>query len=155
MSEKNLMQKLDSPFLVKLKKTYMNEKFLYLLLEVCLGGELFNILREMNCFEEPTARFYAGWYAFFVSLKSKNFILSVVEGLAYMHSKNIIYRDLKPENLVLDSRGYLKITGISQLQFVIWFLLLYEILDEITPSSSSLSDRSSSLSSSSALQYLQ
>jgi len=84
--------------LVNLKTTYMNDKYVYLLLEVCLGGELFNLLRNMNYFKEPTARFYTG---------------CVVEGFAHMHSKNIIYRDLKPENLVLDSRGYLKITDFG------------------------------------------
>jgi len=98
MSEKNIMQKLDNPFLVNLKTTYMTSKQLYFLLEVCLGGELFNILRNRNYFDEPTARFYTG---------------CVVEGFAYMHSRNIIYRDLKPENLVLDSKGYLKITDFG------------------------------------------
>ena len=61
MSEKNLMQKLNNPFLVNLKTTYMNDKHVYLLLEVCLGGELFNLLRDMNYFKEPVARFYTAW----------------------------------------------------------------------------------------------
>ena len=56
-----------------------------------LSGELFTILRSRRYFNEPTARFYAA---------------SVCEGFDYMHSMDIIYRDLKPENLVLDNRGY-------------------------------------------------
>jgi len=98
MAEKYIMQRLQNPFLVNLKTTYMTSKYLYFLLEVCLGGELFTLLREKNFFDEPTARFYTG---------------CVVEGFAYMHSRNIIYRDLKPENLVLDSRGYLKIADFG------------------------------------------
>jgi len=98
MAEKYIMQRLQNPFLVNLKTTYMTPKHLYFLLEVCLGGELFTLLREKNFFDEKTARFYTG---------------CVVEGFAYMHSKNIIYRDLKPENLVLDSRGYLKIADFG------------------------------------------
>jgi len=95
---KRISCKLNNPFLVNLKTTYMNDKHVYLLLEVCLGGELFNLLRDMNYFKEPVARFYTA---------------CVVEGFAYMHSKNIIYRDLKPENLVLDAKGYLKITDFG------------------------------------------
>jgi len=98
VNEKNIMLKMGNPFLVNLCATYQDSKRLYLLLEVCLGGELFNILRTKTYFSEPTARFYTA---------------CVVEGFAYMHSKNIIYRDLKPENLVLDGNGYLKITDFG------------------------------------------
>jgi len=55
-------------------------------------------LDKKRYFTEKTARFYAS---------------CVVEGFAYMHSKNIIYRDLKPENLVLTDTGYLKITDFG------------------------------------------
>jgi len=101
VAEKELMQKMVNPFLVNLRATYADSRRLYLLLEVCLGGELFNLLRDQGSFDENTARFYSA---------------CVIEGFAYLHSMNIVYRDLKPENLVLDSRGYLKITdfGLSK-----------------------------------------
>ncbi len=50
---------LDNKFLVNLKATYKDEYRVYFLLEVCLGGELFTILRKMRSFDEPTARFYS------------------------------------------------------------------------------------------------
>eukprot|EP00479_Gromia_sphaerica_P010907 TRINITY_DN5182_c0_g1_i1.p1 TRINITY_DN5182_c0_g1~~TRINITY_DN5182_c0_g1_i1.p1 ORF type:complete len:178 (+),score=18.89 TRINITY_DN5182_c0_g1_i1:310-843(+) len=64
------------------------------LLEVSLGGELFSLLRNKTVFSENTSRFYAA---------------CVVEAFECMHSKNIVYRDLKPENLLLDENGYLKV----------------------------------------------
>ena len=55
---------------------------MYFVLDVCLGGELFTILRQRRYFDEPTAKFYTS---------------CVVEAFAYMHSKDIISRDLKPK----------------------------------------------------------
>merc|ERR1712130_412780 len=98
MSEKRVMEVLDHPFLVKLYATYKDRDRLYFLLEPSLGGELFSVLREKTLFDDETARFYAG---------------SVVLAFEYMHSKNIVYRDLKPENLLLDEAGYLKVTDFG------------------------------------------
>jgi len=92
------MEQLDHPFLIKLHATFRDHDRLYFLLEPCLGGELFSVLRERTLFDEPTARFYAA---------------CVVSAFEYMHSKNIIYRDLKPENLLLDRQGYLKVTDFG------------------------------------------
>merc|ERR1712173_296897 len=89
---------MGSPFLVNLVATYKDKLRVYFLLDVCLGGELFTILRKKRSFPEATARFYAG---------------CVIEAFDYMHSLEVIYRDLKPENLVLDNRGYLKITDFG------------------------------------------
>ena len=98
ISEKNVMMLLDSQFIVKLYNTYKDKKNLYFLLEVVLGGELFTVLRARTVFNENTARFYTA---------------SVVYAFNYMHKKSIIYRDLKPENLLLDNKGYLKITDFG------------------------------------------
>ena len=85
-------------FLVNLHRTYKDQLRVYFVLDVCLGGELFTILRQRRYFDEPTAKFYTA---------------CVVEAFAYMHSRSIIYRDLKPENLVLDNDGYLKVTDFG------------------------------------------
>jgi len=98
MDEKRIMTKLNSPFLIRLHQTYKTEENLYFLQEVALGGELFTILRSRARFDEPTSRFYAA---------------CVVLGFEHMHKKNIIYRDLKPENLLLDDKGYLKVTDFG------------------------------------------
>merc|ERR1719228_2201262 len=98
INEKRVMEKMNNPFLVNLRGTYKDKLRVYFLLDVCLGGELFTILRRRRYFNEGTSKFYAG---------------CVVEAFDYMHSKSIIYRDLKPENLVLDSTGYLKVTDFG------------------------------------------
>jgi len=98
INEKRVMMKMNNDFLVNLRQTYKDKCRVYFLLDVCLGGELFTILRKRRYFNEPTSKFYAG---------------CVVEAFDYMHSLKIIYRDLKPENLVLDSEGYLKVTDFG------------------------------------------
>jgi cGMP-dependent protein kinase len=94
VNEKRVMMRLNHPFLLKLHHTYKDKSFLYLLLEVCLGGELFTHLRRREKFEEPAARFY---------------VASVLLAFQHMHQHAIAYRDLKPENLILDARGFLKV----------------------------------------------
>ena len=69
--------------------------YVYFLLELALGGELFTFLRRREKFDEASARFY---------------IASVVLAFEHMHTKSIAYRDLKPENLILDARGFLKVS---------------------------------------------
>jgi len=101
LDEKNILKRLRSRFIVNLRSTYRDEWWLYFLLDACLGGDLFELHRKRGSFDELTARFYTA---------------CVIEGFEHMHGQCIAYRDLKPENLVLDKDGYLKITdfGLSK-----------------------------------------
>jgi cGMP-dependent protein kinase len=93
-NEKNAMLELDHPFITKLYTTYQDHDLLYFLLEPSLGGELFPILRRAKYFPAQQAMFYSG---------------CVILAFEYMHRLNYVYRDLKPENLLVDHHGYCKV----------------------------------------------
>jgi len=98
LNEKNIMLSCSSPFIVKLYRTFRDNRYLYMLMEPCLGGELWTILRDNKRFEDKAARFYTA---------------CVIKAFEYLHDKGIVYRDLKPENLLLDSSGYVKLTDFG------------------------------------------
>lgn len=98
LNERNIMMETRSPFICRLYKTFKDKKYLYLLLDACLGGELWTLLREKGSFEENQTKFYTA---------------CVIEAFAYLHTKGIVYRDLKPENLILSSNGYCKLVDFG------------------------------------------
>ncbi|KAK2818600.1 hypothetical protein Q5P01_024161 [Channa striata] len=98
LSERRILMEAHSPFIVRLYRTFRNSKYLFMLMEACLGGELWTLLRERGSFDEGSTRFYTG---------------CVIEALAYLHPRGIIYRDLKPENIILDHRGYAKLVDFG------------------------------------------
>lgn len=83
------------PFITNLRATFADRDSLYMVLDYVPGGELFSYLRKFRRFDEPTARFYAA---------------EIVLVLQYLHEDQggVAYRDLKPENLLLDADGHIK-----------------------------------------------
>jgi serine/threonine protein kinase len=69
-----------------------------MLQEYVIGGELFSHLRKAGRFTNEMTRFYAS---------------EILLAIEYLHAKDMIYRDLKPENLLLDSNGHIKITDFG------------------------------------------
>jgi len=89
-AEKAILQSIQHPFLMCLRYSFQTSDQLYLVMDFVNGGEMFTHLAKEGTFSNERARFYAA---------------EVVLGLEYLHSKGIIYRDLKPENLLLDCEG--------------------------------------------------
>jgi serine/threonine protein kinase len=100
-TEKSILSQYKHPFLVKLYYSFQNHEKLYMCLEYLHGGELFQHLKEAKRFPENLARFYAA---------------EIILAMEFLHSKDIIYRDIKPENILVDHEGHLKLTdfGLSK-----------------------------------------
>ena len=92
--EKKILQSLNYPFLVGMVFCFQTEERVYFVLPFIRGGELFIHLRQNKYFPEDTVKFYAS-------------IIGL--SLEYLHKNGIVYRDIKPENILLEEDGYLKL----------------------------------------------
>jgi len=100
-AERRIMGGVDHPFIVSLRFAFQSSDNLYMVTDYCRGGELFFHLKKMRTFPETMVRFYAA---------------ELVCALSHLHSVDVVYRDLKPENVLLDEEGHVKITdfGLSK-----------------------------------------
>jgi len=97
-TEKKILEEIQHPYIVNLLGSQQDDKNLYLLLEYVIGGEFFSHLRKAGRFPNDTARYYAAQ-------------ISLV--FEHLHSLQILYRDLKPETLLLDKDGNCKVTDFG------------------------------------------
>lgn len=98
LAESSILSSIRHPFIVNLLKSFQDDKKLYIILEYVIGGELFSHLRKAGKFPNDVAKFYSA---------------EIVLAFEYLHSMDILYRDLKPENLLLDQGGHVKITDFG------------------------------------------
>jgi protein-serine/threonine kinase len=101
MTERRILENIRHPFIVKMDYAFQSDSKLFFVLEYCPGGELFFYLSQIGRFKEDAARFYAS---------------NILLALHHLHSQNILYRDLKPENVLVSHDGYVKIAdfGLSK-----------------------------------------
>ncbi|ETN40681.1 uncharacterized protein HMPREF1541_04960 [Cyphellophora europaea CBS 101466] len=99
--EIDLLQGLHHPHIVQYLGTSSDEDHLNIFLEYVPGGSIAGMLKQYNTFQEPLVR---------------NFTRQILEGLSYLHSRNIIHRDIKGANILVDNRGAVKISdfGVSK-----------------------------------------
>ncbi|KAI9577962.1 cGMP-dependent protein kinase, isozyme 1 isoform X1 [Glossina fuscipes] len=102
-SERTIMMSCNCPFICRLYRTFRNEKYVYMLLEACMGGEIWTLLRDRGSFNENTTQFIIG---------------CVLQAFEYLHARGIVYRDLKPENLMLNENGYVKLVDFGFAKFI-------------------------------------
>ena len=105
-TERSVLGYVKHPFIVGLNMAFQSKDKLYFVLDYCAGGELFFHLSKVGKFAEARARFYAA---------------EITLAIEYVHSLDIIYRDLKPENVLLDARGHVRLTdfGLSKERLVL------------------------------------
>ena len=97
-TEKNVLQKLVHPFLVNLHYSFQTPDKLYFVMDYVNGGELFFHLQKSRTFDEERTRFYCA---------------EICCGLEYLHNSGVLYRDLKPENLLLTGEGHICMTDFG------------------------------------------
>lgn len=98
VTESRVLQNTRHPFLTTLKYAFQTHDRLCFVMEYTNGGELFFHLSRERVFTEDRARFYGA---------------EIVSALEYLHSRDVVYRDLKLENLMLDKDGHIKITDFG------------------------------------------
>lgn len=101
INEKNILSQMSNEFIVRGVYTFQSKKFLYMVMEFMKGGDLSSLLEQVGSFDEDTAKYY---------------LAQIVLALEYLHSKGVIHRDLKPDNILIDSEGRIKLTdfGLSE-----------------------------------------
>lgn len=100
LNEKNVMITSNHPFVLRLYQTFKDAKKLYMLLEFVQGGELFSVLHTASSDGVPDAQ-------------AKFYSAAVIMALGYLHTKDIAYRDMKPENCLIDKTGYPKLVDFG------------------------------------------
>ncbi|XWS65629.1 hypothetical protein CRYUN_Cryun05aG0130200 [Craigia yunnanensis] len=97
-SERDILTKVDHPFIVKLRYSFQTKYRLYLVLDFVNGGHLFFQLYRQGLFREDLARIYTA---------------EIVSAVSHLHANGIMHRDLKPENVLLDADGHIMLTDFG------------------------------------------
>ena len=97
-SEREFLSKLNHSFIVNMHYAFQDRDNLYLVMDLLNGGDL---------------RFHISRYRKFSEEQTRFFLANIIYAIDYIHSNNVIHRDIKPENLVLDEKGYVRITDFG------------------------------------------
>ncbi|ORX88938.1 kinase-like protein [Basidiobolus meristosporus CBS 931.73] len=98
LSERRILERVDHPFVCNLQCAFQDDEHMYMLLDLMLGGDLRFHLDRIGHFSEEAMRFHIG---------------EIALGLDYLHRHNIIHRDIKPDNILLDQWGHCHLTDFN------------------------------------------
>lgn len=97
-SENKILKQINHPFIVKMIESFQDQKYIYMIFQFIAGGELFRRLRSEGRFSEDIVLFYGS---------------QILLSIRYLHLNDIVYRDLKPENLLIDRKGCIKLADFG------------------------------------------
>ena len=92
--ERDVLLKIDHPFIMKMVKYLKNESYIFFINEYIKGKELWEVIRDIGLLNKEQTQYYGG---------------SILLAIDYLHKQKIIYRDIKPENVMVSIKGYIKI----------------------------------------------
>ena len=92
--EKNVLLKTDHPFIMKMVKYLKDDHYIFFINEYIKGKELWDVIRDIGLLNKEQTQFY---------------VASMLLAINHLHKKKIIYRDIKPENVMVNVKGYIKI----------------------------------------------
>lgn len=98
MTEKALMQEANTQWVPDLRCTFQDDKYLYLVMEYLAGGDMMNCLIQKDVLSEAEAKFY---------------IAELILAVDSVHKLNYIHRDLKPDNILIDKSGHIKLSDFG------------------------------------------
>jgi len=97
-AERNLLASADSPWLVSMAYSFQDDKWLYLVMEYCAGGDLMTILMRDDILSEKQTRFYMS---------------ELAQAIQAVHNLNFVHRDLKPDNVLISKTGHVKLSDFG------------------------------------------
>lgn len=103
IQEKKVLEKVEFPFIMQFYRSLKDKNNIYFLNEFINGMELFDVIREMGLLSNIESQFY---------------IASIILCMEYLHTNNIIYRDIKPENMMVDYKGYVKLIDMGTAKLI-------------------------------------
>ncbi|KAL4488509.1 hypothetical protein ABPG72_013077 [Tetrahymena utriculariae] len=103
LQEKKVLESAQFPFIMKFIRTFRDNNNVYFLVEYVCGMELFDVIREIGLLNTYDSQFYIG---------------SLLLCIEYLHTNSIIYRDIKPENIMIDYKGYMKLIDMGTAKFL-------------------------------------
>lgn len=98
MAERSILAAFENPFIMNLRYAFQTKDKLYLVMDLYKGGELYHHLEKLKRFSEPAARII---------------IAEIAIAIGHLHSLHFIYRDLKPENVLMDNSGHVCLTDFG------------------------------------------